>query len=158
MYYVADEEGAPAQQEHSHDDPHGDGGLVLLHQAVAHLCACCPHRSGSASLGTSSLNFPQEWGLLLIHLHPLLHHRLDPGQQAAPVKSQLNIASKLGRRLDKALLITAYYIGISVMQSSSTARSLGCRENISSIKFMLFGQNFLMASYFVTQVFCINFY
>ena len=27
VHYVGDEEGAPAQQEDPHDDPHGDGGL-----------------------------------------------------------------------------------------------------------------------------------
>ena len=32
---VGDEEGTPAEEEDSHDDPHRDGGLVLLHQAVA---------------------------------------------------------------------------------------------------------------------------
>ena len=36
---VGDEEGTPAEEEHPHDDPHRDGSLVLLHQAVADVMA-----------------------------------------------------------------------------------------------------------------------
>ena len=87
---VGDEEGAPAEEEDSHDDPDSDGGFMFLHQAVAHVM---PRRSDFHHLRGPPLHLClDEAGLGGVLLALQGAH---PGQQLAPAQSQLDILSQL---------------------------------------------------------------
>ena len=87
---VGDEEGAPAEEEDSHDDPDSDGGFVFLHQAVAHVM---PGRSDFHHLRGPPLHLClDEAGLGGVLLALQGAH---PGQQLAPAQAQLDILSQL---------------------------------------------------------------
>lgn len=82
---VGDEERSPAEEEDPHDDPHGDGRLVLLHQAVAQLV---PHARQLPRPRLAVGHHPRG----LVTLPGLgLHAR----QQLAPVQPHLHIAGQL---------------------------------------------------------------
>ena len=88
---VGDEEGTPAQEEDSHDDPDSDGRFVFLHQAVAHVV------SGSSyfdHLGGPSLHLGLHQAGLRGVLLPL-RHGAHPGQELAASQTQLNVLSQL---------------------------------------------------------------
>ena len=85
---VGNKEGNPAEQEDPHDDPDCDGGLVLLHQTLAHLGTGDdpPH-----PLGWQSPVSPR-------HILAVLN-RLNFGQQFAAMKPELHVTSELIRGL-----------------------------------------------------------
>jgi len=97
MDNIDDKERTPAEKKDSHYDANRNSCLVLLHKTVRQLFRSNAWLPCEESLTCSSMPFPSSLAT---------NRALDSGQKSAALKTQLNISSKQGRRLDVVHMIS----------------------------------------------------